>query len=96
VNCIVPGGGLDADKNWRALKGKGKFLFSVKAMSKMFRARYVALLRKAGIADKHLLNSLFNKEWVVYAKRPFGSPKQVIEYLGRYTHSPRWIPKEKS
>jgi hypothetical protein len=86
LHCIVPGGGLDADRNWRAVKGKGKFLFSVKAMSKMFRAKYVSLLRKAGIADKHLLNSLFNKEWVVYAKRPFGSPKQVIEYLGRYTH----------
>lgn len=26
------------------------------------------------------------KNWVVYAKRPFGGPKQVIEYLGRYTH----------
>lgn len=29
---------------------------------------------------------LFKKNWVVYAKRPFGGPKQVIEYLGRYTH----------
>src|SRR5690606_17508952 len=29
---------------------------------------------------------LFEKSWVVYAKRPFGGPKQVIEYLGRYTH----------
>ena len=26
------------------------------------------------------------KSWVVYAKRPFGGPKHVIEYLGRYTH----------
>jgi hypothetical protein len=25
-------------------------------------------------------------EWVVYAKRPFGGPQQVLEYLGRYTH----------
>jgi hypothetical protein len=25
-------------------------------------------------------------EWVVYAKQPFGGPKQVLEYLGRYTH----------
>ena len=25
-------------------------------------------------------------EWVVYAKPPFGGPKQVLEYLGRYTH----------
>jgi len=44
------------------------------------------MLRTAGIADKSLIESLFQKEWVVYAKRPFGGPKQVIEYLGRYTH----------
>ena len=25
-------------------------------------------------------------EWVVYAKRPFAGPKQVLRYLGRYTH----------
>lgn len=31
-------------------------------------------------------NGLYQKPWVVYAKRPFGGPKQVIEYLGRYTH----------
>jgi hypothetical protein len=29
---------------------------------------------------------LYGKDWVIYAKRPFGGPKQVIEYLGRYTH----------
>ena len=26
------------------------------------------------------------REWVVYAKPPFGGPQQVLEYLGRYTH----------
>ena len=31
-------------------------------------------------------NARYTKPWVVYAKRPFGGPKQVIEYLGRYTH----------
>lgn len=31
-------------------------------------------------------NNLYQKPWVVYAKRPFGGPKQVVEYLGRYTH----------
>jgi len=29
---------------------------------------------------------LYDKGWVVYAKEPFGGPKQVIEYLGRYSH----------
>ena len=25
-------------------------------------------------------------EWVVYAKRPFAGPQQVVDYVGRYTH----------
>jgi hypothetical protein len=33
-----------------------------------------------------LFNSLFEKKWVVYAKPPFAGPKQVLSYLGRYTH----------
>ena len=36
--------------------------------------------------SKEFRESLFRKDWVVYAKRPFGSPKSVVEYLGRYTH----------
>lgn len=31
-------------------------------------------------------NALYAKAWVVYAKQPFGGPRQVLEYLGRYTH----------
>lgn len=37
----------------------------------------------------HLLEDgqdLWKKPWVVFAKRPFGSPKSVVEYPGRYTH----------
>jgi predicted Zn-ribbon and HTH transcriptional regulator len=33
-----------------------------------------------------LLRSLSKAKWIAYAKRPFGGPEQVIEYLGRYTH----------
>jgi hypothetical protein len=58
-----------------------------KALSKVFRARYVAALRTALPGQsKSFFQSLFKKPWVVYAKRPFGGPEQVIEYLGRYTH----------
>jgi Putative transposase/Transposase zinc-binding domain len=31
-------------------------------------------------------SSLYAKDWVVYAKRPFGGPAQVLRYLARYTH----------
>jgi hypothetical protein len=86
LHCIVPGGGVDSNGVWQKQIRTSKYLFAVKALSKVFRAKYVALLRANGINDKTLLNSLFDKDWVVYAKRPFGGPKQVIEYLGRYTH----------
>jgi hypothetical protein len=87
LHCIVPGGGLSQAGKWKTARCKGKFLFPVKAMSKVFRAKYVeALKSRIPDLDKSLVNALFKKDWVVYAKRPFGGPEQVVEYLGRYTH----------
>jgi hypothetical protein len=86
LHCIVPGGSIDEKGKWRRKVRSDKYLFPVKALSKVFRAKYAARLRESGMEDKALLESLFRKEWVVYAKRPFGGPQQVIEYLGRYTH----------
>jgi Putative transposase/Transposase zinc-binding domain len=86
IHCIVPAGGVNAQGKWQAIRGQGKYLYPVKAMSKVYRAKYLALLREGGITDKALLNSLYAKEWVVYAKRPFKGPAGVLEYLGRYTH----------
>lgn len=86
LHCIVPGGGIDKNGKWQKQIRSDKYLFPIKALSKVFRAKYVAQLRDSGIDDKMLFDRLFKKNWVVYAKRPFGGPKQVIEYLGRYTH----------
>jgi len=86
LHCIVPGGGIDKNGKWQKQIRSNKYLFPVKALSKVFRAKYVQQLRENGINDKALFDSLFQQHWVVYAKRPFGGPKQVIEYLGRYTH----------
>jgi hypothetical protein len=87
LHCVVPGGGLTKAGHWKTARNKGKYLFPVKAMSKVFRARYVEGLRKAFSEEpKEFFNSLFDKPWVVYAKRPFGGPEQVMEYLSRYTH----------
>jgi hypothetical protein len=93
LHCIVPGGGLTKEGKWKTAKTQGKpgcrearYLFPVKAMSKVFRAKYVKALKSRIIPEKELIDQLFQKEWVVYAKRPFGHPKAVLEYLGRYTH----------
>ena len=103
VHAIVPGGGLTPQGDWRMAKGKSKFLFPVKAMSKVFRGKFVQGLRKlfqkdelrfsgkiSELADDEaftaLLRSLYQRAWVVFAKRPFAGPEQVVRYLGRYTH----------
>ena len=86
LHCIVPGGGIDDKGKWHRQLRSNRYLFSVRALSKVFRAKYVQQLRANGIDDKELIESLFKQYWVVYAKRPFGGPRQVIEYLGRYTH----------
>lgn len=91
LHCIVPSGGLSENGEWKSSKSKGKFLFPVKALSQVFRAKYMAQLRlnlKAigKTVPQKIAKSVFSKHWVVYAKQPFGGPKQVIEYLGRYSH----------
>jgi hypothetical protein len=87
LHCIVPGGGLTRQDHWKTAKSKGKYLFPVKAMSLVFRAKYVeAIKARMSYPDPQLITDLFKKKWVVFAKRPFGNPQSVIEYLGRYTH----------
>lgn len=87
LHCIVPGGGLSKSGTWKKAKNNGKYLFNVKAMSPVFRAKYIAALRKSDLKiPQKVYNEVFNKKWVVFAKQPFRSPKYVIEYLGRYTH----------
>ncbi|WP_426092998.1 IS91 family transposase, partial [Flavobacterium sp. DSR3-2] len=87
LHCIVPGGGVDKDGQWKNSRADGKFLFPVKALSKVFRAKFCRKLKaKSPTQYEQILQELWQKPWVVFAKKPFGSPKSVVEYLGRYTH----------
>ena len=86
VHCIVPGGGITLYNKWKDAKGGDKFLFPVKAMSQVYRAKFIAQMKKAGIKIPEALNrKLYAKPWVVYAKPPFGNPETLIKYLAGYT-----------
>jgi hypothetical protein len=95
LHCVVTGGGLTPDGlQWRQT-GKGKFLFHKKVIAKLFRRIFIDTLQKhqeqklLGLNQDEWLrlrSKLLKKKWVVYAKRPFGGPKQVFSYLGMYTH----------
>jgi hypothetical protein len=87
VHCIVSGRDIDKNGNWQNIRKDGKFLFDVKALSKVFRGNFCDKLLKLALEYYPPIRSkLWSKKWVVYAKQPFGSSKSMIEYLGRYTH----------
>jgi hypothetical protein len=102
LHCIVSGGGVALD-GARWIASATHYLFPVRALSRMFRGKYLAGLKElydAGELEFHgkleslvkpekfvsLLREAAQPEWVVYAKRPFAGPKQVLAYLSRYTH----------
>jgi hypothetical protein len=102
VHCVVTGGGLTLDGQ-RWISARAGFLFPVRALSKVFRGKFVAGLgqlraqhalrfvgKSAPLADEHCWNSwlqeLRTRDWVVYAKPPFGGAERVLKYLSRYTH----------
>ncbi len=101
LHCIVTGGGLDDDDGWASCERdflfpvhvlsklfRGKFLAGLLAAHAAGDLRFVGtsahLAEPAHFAAMRRL--LYDRDWVVYAKQPFGGPEQVIRYLGRYTH----------
>jgi predicted Zn-ribbon and HTH transcriptional regulator len=90
IHCLVPAGALSLDQScW--IKARRNFLFPVKALSMVFRGKFLDLLKQAGAKGSieitsERLKALRNKSWIVYAKKPFGSSQTVLDYLGRYTH----------
>ncbi len=102
LHCLVPAGALSLDqKRWSPARKnflfpvtalsivfRGKFLDLLKNAFAQNKLLFVG--QSASLADplafKVLFNALRKKPWIVYAKKPFGSPVHVLDYLGRYTH----------
>jgi Putative transposase/Transposase zinc-binding domain len=90
LHCLVPGGALSVDHS-RWIRARPNFLFPIKALSQVFQGKFLDLLEKNIDRGKipaanNETQALWKKRWVVYAKKPFGSPQTVLDYLGRYTH----------
>jgi len=102
VHCVIPAGGLSPNHtHWvksqnrfflpiRVLSRvfRGKFVAGLRQAlqngSLNFCGNLAPLAHPKTFAA--WLRLLFRKDWVVYAKRPFGGPEYVLQYLGRYTH----------
>ena len=95
VHALVAGGALSDSGEW--VHPKKGFLFPVRALSKVFRGKFIAgldaLRRQGHLPDfvdspawQCLKQDLYAHDWVVFAKQPLGGPQAVLDYLGRYTH----------
>jgi len=96
VHCVVPGGGFSSDRtHWRTVR-KPTFFLPVKVLSRRFRTLLCSSLLDASrsgvlklppaIALTTIVARARVRDWVVYAKAPFGGPAQVLAYLANYTH----------
>jgi hypothetical protein len=102
LHCVVPGGGLaPGGERWVACR-PGFFLpvrvlsrlfrrLFLERLRDAFDAGHLKFFaERAHLAEPaafaRLISPLAKRDWVVYAKRPFGGPEQVLAYLGRYTH----------
>jgi predicted Zn-ribbon and HTH transcriptional regulator len=90
LHCLIPSGALSLDQS-RWIAARPNFLFAVKALSVVFRGKFLDLLTQAAENGRietpsERVQALRKKNWIVYAKKPFGSPHTVLDYLGRYTH----------
>ncbi len=102
IHCVVPGGGLSDDGcSWISSKKgflvsvkilaklfRGKFLDYLKRAFYDHKLHFYGENKELEI-PKHfqkLIDQAYAKKWVVYVKKPFSGPKQVLQYLGKYTH----------
>jgi hypothetical protein len=102
VHCVIPAGGLSLDHtHWVKSRDRfflpihvlrrvfrGKFVAALRQAFRnhqlVFHGNLTLLAQPSTFAA--WLRPLFRKDWVVYAKPPFGGPEYVLQYLGRYTH----------
>jgi Putative transposase/Transposase zinc-binding domain len=102
LHCVVSGGGWDEDRRlWVRASGRYLFsvealaeVFRAKYLAGLQRLYQRGKLEFHGqleswaspAAFAALRREVSRKPWVVYAKRPFAGPEQVLRYVGRYTH----------
>ena len=82
VHCLIPGGVLTAQGDWHGVKSD--YLFPVKALATVYRAKMLQALRTREL-DVPENETLMSKPWCVYSKACLSRATTVVKYLGRYT-----------
>jgi len=102
LHCVVPGGGISPDgQRWVSCRPRYflpvpvlSCLFRRLFLESLQKAFDAGKLQFFGALEPLRDRRAFGRQWaraktskwVVYAKRPFAGPQQVLDYVGRYTH----------
>jgi len=93
LHCIVPAGGRDLKTGrWKDLpwvkdgKGTPGFLFPVRALSAMFKCKFMAAFTSRVKMTEDARQECFAQKWVVYAKEPVCGVEHTLEYIARYAY----------
>lgn len=92
VHCIVPAAGLTLDGKLRRITKSGKYLYPVEMLSAVFRGKLLEKIkgdlrqRKQLSAHQSTLDRLWQTPWVVFCEPPLGNARQIVRYLGQYSH----------
>jgi len=101
IHCLVPAGALSTSNQWTPARQSFLFRIKslakeyrkryLQKLQKAYQQKELIFPGKTtSLGSQPVFSEMIKKlsetEWIAYAKRPFAGPKQVLEYLGRYTH----------
>ena len=92
VHCIVPAVGITPRGQLKEIGNQGKYLYPVRQLSVAFRGKLLEALKR-NLKKKNRLpefqatiDHCYAKPWVVHSQPSLGNARQVVNYLGQYTH----------
>jgi hypothetical protein len=101
IHFVIPGGGISPDLEWVSCRPgfflpvkvlsrlfRRLFLAALRTAYRHKQLQFIGEIESltGEAAFLAYLKPVEESEWVVYAKKPFGGPRNVLDYLGRYTH----------
>ena len=92
IHCIVPAMGITPRGEIKPIGNEGKYLYPVRQLSVAFRGKLLERLKR-NLKKKNrlpefqpIINLCYAKPWVIHSQPSLGNARQVVNYLGQYTH----------
>ena len=91
IHCLVPAAGFSLKGKWKNIGKNDKYLYVVQQLSATFKGKFLDSLKRQLRKIKHTgfinqIEQAYQTKWVVYSEAPISGVKQVVKYLGQYTH----------